>query len=185
MATLLKVYRSGSRELLYTQLYPDDVAPERAVQLAKDYIHQEGLNAFFALDFKTQHEVDYNDYAHAEPQVYGVSPGQDAVVHLAKGVTEKDRTGTSFCRAELHDLFVSKIVFRNTCNKCAVAVGLISQEDADQAEVAAEAPPAHWPSPEEIDNNLEHYWNQMDANLRMGPKTESKTRERVDMEWDD
>jgi hypothetical protein len=118
MATLIRVFEGGTKNLLFTRLFPDGVPASQASEAVKDYIITEGLNKFFSID-RTTSKVTFSKYVLKKPLVFG------AAEHSAAAHIEKDGSGNSFCGLALFNKGKSDIKYKETCLDCADHAGII------------------------------------------------------------
>lgn len=118
MATLIKIYKGGTKDLLFTRLFPDGVPIKQANDAVKDYILSEGLNKFFSID-RTTSGVTFSKYVMDQSLVFGAAEGSIAA-HI-----EKDDSGNSFCGLPLFNKIRSDIKYKETCLDCADQAGII------------------------------------------------------------
>lgn len=118
MATLIKVYKGGTKDLLFTRLFPDEVPLKQANDAVRDYIVSEGLNKFFSID-RTTSKVTFSKYVLSNPLVFGAAE-DSAAAHI-----EKSESGSSFCGLPLFNKSRSDIKYKETCLDCADQAGII------------------------------------------------------------
>lgn len=111
MAALVSVYREGTRELLFSRMFPDTVELSEANRLIGDYLEQEGFPELFGLERRTR-IAPYEDFVILDGKVlYGRSPN-DSLVHVAKNDSE------AYCGAPICDVFMSDIRYKEACVDC-------------------------------------------------------------------
>ena len=111
MAAIVSVYREGSKDLLLSRVFPDNVDLPTANTLIGNYLDQEGFNEFFGLERRTK-SANYEDYVLTEGRVlYGRTEG-DPHIHVAK------TDALSHCDQDITGLFLSDIRYKETCDVC-------------------------------------------------------------------